>query len=261
MTREDNPPAAAPAQPFSWTRPWADLWAWVNAPQHRWWFWPLAVGLLGAILLHPLDARIAELIPGADRLPGDVRREWLALQQFGAISSIAIIAVIVWLQSPHLRARLMDVLLSVAAAALAVWLLKMFLGRPRPRFADPDTFLGPFGVYPVQHKAADKPVLLHAWEFWRHDAASLWSMPSNHSAAAFALAAALAVLYPRLRWLLAVLAAIVAAGRLVFDAHYLTDVVAGVAVGLLAAGAMMRARWGSRLFERLTGRGHPRLIA
>ncbi|MGH7133122.1 MAG: phosphatase PAP2 family protein [Phycisphaerales bacterium] len=271
MPREDNAPSqpaldpAAPKQsahqPFSWSRPWIDVWRWVNTPDQRWWFWPLTIGLLAVIFLHPLDAWLAGLIPSGDKLPGDVRREWLALQQFGAISSIVIIAVIVWLQTPHLRARLCDALLAVGAAALTSWILKMLIGRVRPRFEDPDRFLGPFGSYPIVHSGGDKPVLMHAWEFWKRDAASLWSMPSNHTAAAVALAAALGAMYPRLRPLFYTLAAIVAAGRLVFDAHYLTDIIAGATVGLVVGTALTRWQWGSKLYDKLTGKPETRWLA
>ena len=264
MPREDNAAnhaAPATSQTFSWSRPWIDIWHWINSPDQRWWFWPLTIGLLAVIFLHPLDSRLAALIPAADKLPGDVRREWLALQQFGALSSVVIIAVIVWLQTPHFRARLGDALMAVAAAALTSWLLKMLIGRVRPRFDDPDRFLGPFGTYPIVQKGTDKPVLMHAWEFWKHDAASLWSMPSNHTAAAVALAAALGAMYPRLRILFFSLAAIVAAGRLVFDAHYFTDVLAGGVVGLVIGHAMTRWKLGSKLYDKFTGKPQTRWLA
>lgn len=59
-----------------------------------------------------------------------------------------------------------------------------------------------------------------------------WSWPSNHSviAAAFATACVLAV--PRLIWFVAPAAALIGLSRVAVGAHYLHDVLAGLALGI-----------------------------
>lgn len=61
------------------------------------------------------------------------------------------------------------------------------------------------------------------------------SFPSSHTQAAFAVAAALAVLAPRWRWPLMIIAAAVAMARLVNLDHYLSDVVAAAAIAITSA--------------------------
>lgn len=97
---------------------------------------------------------------------------------------------------------------SVVATALvanvAFALLKRVFERPRPEFAD--------------HVVGG------------------WSMPSGHATMAFALAASVLLVEPRIRtwwgWsALALYAVGTAASRVVFGVHYLTDVVAGALLG------------------------------
>ena len=61
------------------------------------------------------------------------------------------------------------------------------------------------------------------------------SMPSGHAAGAFAAAVAVGLVHPRLRWPLLALAALVGLSRVWLGVHYLTDVVAGAALGAAVA--------------------------
>jgi membrane-associated phospholipid phosphatase len=58
-------------------------------------------------------------------------------------------------------------------------------------------------------------------------------MPSGHTTTAFALAFSLSFLYPRLRPLWFAYALVLAASRVMVDAHYLSDVCAGALLGWL----------------------------
>jgi len=124
-----------------------------------------------------------------------------------------------------------DRLAPLAVAAIAAYAFsafaKFFIGRSRPSewFADGTHGWGPFG-------------LSHEW----------WSLPSAHGAVAVALAVAAGRLAPRLRWLFYGLAMLVLVSRVWLTAHWFSDVVASVAVGLLAA-ALARGgpfSWGTR---------------
>lgn len=104
--------------------------------------------------------------------------------------------------------------------------LKIVLARRRPEKADVmnievwDSFLGFFA--------------------WR-DAASwqeafsrdVQSFPSGHAATAAGLACALSRLYPRASWFFAAVTVLACFQRIAYQAHYLSDVLAGAAVGVL----------------------------
>jgi membrane-associated phospholipid phosphatase len=64
------------------------------------------------------------------------------------------------------------------------------------------------------------------------------SFPSGHAMTAFAVAAAIAVLAPRLRWGVIAVAAVIAASRAYLGVHFWVDVLAGAAFGI-AIGALI----------------------
>ena len=112
------------------------------------------------------------------------------------------------------------IFLSVGAAGLLVDALKILIGRTRPKllFAD--------GTYDVT---------------WFGLRADHWSFPSGHAATAAALMAALWCLWPRPLWLYIAGAALVAVSRVITGQHYLSDVVAGAAIGVIVTRAL--ATW------------------
>jgi membrane-associated phospholipid phosphatase len=176
-------------------------------------------------------------------LGGDLRREMEFLQQFGAITSCLICAAVILLLDPGKVRRLADAALAIISTALLVWLLKMLLARPRPRMDDPFHFGGPWTAYEFEH--GGQTVTRYAWEFWKSGTSDLWSVPSNHAAAAWALATVLATMYPPLRVLVYLIAAMVALFRVLFGAHYFSDVVVGGTVGWAVATLVMHTRWAS----------------
>jgi membrane-associated phospholipid phosphatase len=96
---------------------------------------------------------------------------------------------------------------AVACSAVLVAALKELFDRSRPPLADPT--LDPIGLVPASA-----------------------SFPSGHAATAFAAAVAVGLIHPRLRRPLLALAAVVALSRVYLGVHYLTDVVAGAALGV-----------------------------
>ena len=70
-----------------------------------------------------------------------------------------------------------------------------------------------------------------------------WSWPSNHATIAAAFAAACIFTLPGSAWFVAPVAALIAASRVAAGVHYVHDVLAGLALGLLGvaiAVAIMR---------------------
>ncbi|TCD47637.1 phosphatase PAP2 family protein [Chlorobium sp. N1] len=98
-----------------------------------------------------------------------------------------------------------------AVSGLAADLVKWILGRARP------TKLFNEGVYGLDWFRIE-----HAWV----------SFPSGHSATAFSVAAALALLYPRAAPVFYAAAALIAFSRMFLGQHFLSDVVAGSALGV-----------------------------
>lgn len=227
---------------------------WLRRPRYRHTLLPLVLGLIAAAVLFPLDGTLGGAINGLDErgpdggrlLGGDVVRELGALQQFGGLSSILIVAVGIWLLDPGRRARLWDLAAATVSTSVVVWCCKAVIGRPRPKFDEPGLILGPFAAYPLGPGEG----VHHAWEFWAGISSDLWSMPSSHTSAATALAVFLAMTYPRLRWLVVAWVALVAFSRVLFGAHWPSDVVLGAAVGYSVSHAAVSGRWGERLADR-----------
>ncbi len=109
---------------------------------------------------------------------------------------------------------------AVALSNIAVNLLKLAVGRARPRL---------FETHGSAHVAPFS------------GASGFDAFPSGHAATAFALATALGLMLPQTRAFAFVLAALIAATRLVLDKHYFTDVAAGAAIGVILT--LWAARW------------------
>lgn len=95
-------------------------------------------------------------------------------------------------------------------SGLALHLGKNIFGRQRP------------------HKSPDfNPFVFEPFSFhW-----DLHSMPSGHAQVSFTVAALVAVLFPKKKWWIYVIATLVAFTRVVTHAHFLSDIIAGAYLG------------------------------
>lgn len=109
---------------------------------------------------------------------------------------------------------------AIALPSLFVTIVKRMIGRARPMVGGT---LDPFLYQPFIWKAAYA------------------GMPSGHATTAFAVLVAFGTLWPRARTVLLVYALLIAASRVVVNAHYPTDVLAGALVGI--AGAVLVRRY------------------
>jgi membrane-associated phospholipid phosphatase len=95
---------------------------------------------------------------------------------------------------------------AVAIPGLAVDLIKIVFGRPRPKllFSNGETSFA-----------------------WLGTQADYWSFPSGHTANAVAIALAVSMIWPRYRMVAAIFAVLIAASRIIITAHYVSDVIMG----------------------------------
>jgi undecaprenyl-diphosphatase len=196
----------------------------------------LATILLVAVAMPFADGQLAT---ASKQLPGWIHTAFAFMTDFGKSGWFLwptglVLAAIAAVTSPALTPLSRLVLAAIAVrtgvlfAAIAVpslfaTIIKRLIGRARPFVgAEPDPFL-------------------YGQLVWRPDYAS---MPSGHATSAFAAAIAIGLLWPRLRPLMLLYALVIAVSRVVLDAHYLSDVIAGAFVG--GAGAFIVRDWFAR---------------
>ncbi|MRI83442.1 MAG: phosphatase PAP2 family protein [Nitratiruptor sp.] len=143
---------------------------------------------------------------------------WRAITALGNAAFALAISLGLYLlwrtRNPQQAKKALYVLASVALSGLIVDILKPLIGRARPKLLFNEGF---YGFEPLTFKA------------------SYWSMPSGHSATAFALGVSLALLFPRYRLLWLALAGLVALSRVILGKHYPSDVLIGSLIGALTA--------------------------
>jgi membrane-associated phospholipid phosphatase len=175
----------------------------------------LLICLLTATAIFLLAERLGVPLTLALKFKGDVKRETRWLAQYGQAICTGVAAMLVLRldrTSSQMRA-FWSIIVAVAGASIAAFVIKRLLGRVRPGREQAGQFLGPS---------------------WRH---ANWreSFPSSHSASAVALSVALLHFYPQASdvfWGLAIICALL---RYIMDAHWPSDVLAGVALGYAVA--------------------------
>lgn len=202
-----------------------------RASRHGLW---LAVGLGAAIivLMFLLDAWEIAQMPAR----GTPSLWWLRIvTDFGkdeyVLVALVVLLILIALAAPALRGiqralllglgtRLQFLFCAVAFANLVTEVLKYVVGRGRPFVG------GEANAFHFSHLAGT---------------GAYSSFPSGHATTAFALAFAVAAVWPQARVAMAIYAVIIAASRLVLLAHHPSDVVAGALVGII--GAMVVRYW------------------
>jgi membrane-associated phospholipid phosphatase len=158
-------------------------------------------------------------------LPNALRRLVRLSEAFGWGGTVLLIILTAAVLDP----RGWQVAWRLAAGSLAAGLftdgVKLLVARLRPSAADlsgqvQNTFGGWLPLF-----AGDRP--------GRPYGHALQSFPSAHAATAAGLAIGLAVLYPRGRWLFVTFALLACLQRIDAQAHFLSDVLAGAALGTM----------------------------
>jgi membrane-associated phospholipid phosphatase len=191
--------------------------------------WIVLTTLLAACAILMLLERRGLRTTLALNFKGDVKRETRWLAQYGQSVCTPVAALLVYQLDPDgvaTRAhRAIALIAGVSAASLLALILKRTLGRVRPGRENAGRFLGPS----LKHANARE------------------SFPSSHSACAVALSALLATWYPPAAPTFWALAIGCAGLRYILDAHWPSDVLAGVALGYAVASGtnlvMQRCGW------------------
>lgn len=175
------------------------------------------VGLLATLLALPADAWLVSAFAPARTEAG--RHVMVVLTNLGAGwlnlgIAVAIVAVGWSIGRLSLRETGLRAAVAVAAAGIAVQVVKHLTCRARPEFPGAGTFF--HGV----------PCWGAVW--------GLFSFPSGHATTASALAVALGLRVPALRLPAAVGVAVVMVSRVYLGAHFPSDVVAGATLGAIA---------------------------
>ncbi|MGF1677617.1 MAG: phosphatase PAP2 family protein [Candidatus Methylacidiphilales bacterium] len=214
MMQPENRPTT-PMETYPWQVLWNLLIALVDhAKQHR---RLLLVGWLGVLLacliLLLFDRDLATWLSPAER--GGWINEWArGLSYWGDFLTFCvpvglILAALGWIvRRGDLKRAGLACILGAAMAGLCADAVQIAVGRPRPRSQSQEAMTG-FNLKSEFH-----------------------AFPSGHSATQFGSATALAVCYPPAAPVLMVASAGVAWSRLYLGAHYVSDVVAGSALGI-----------------------------
>jgi membrane-associated phospholipid phosphatase len=206
-------------------------------------FLALACFALGATAFLA-DLTVVGWFPKGDAkspFPGDLRRIVRLAEAYAHGSGILLVGTAILVSD---RTRVPPVLagwvFSFGAGALAN-VVKFAVARKRPLALDGaetiwQTFIGPalwFG-------GAETDLVGHP----------IQSFPSGHAAAAAGWTVALALMFPRARWIFVALAALACAQRIECGAHYLSDVLFGSGIGLAFAGLLLMLPVFRRAFVR-----------
>lgn len=199
-----------------------------------------ALSAVLAVLTVPatlLDLPIARLCD-QNALPGDLRKGLNLMEGYSHGIGVGIICVTVFVLDRDRRRQVWRLAACPIAGGVMANLAKSLIARSRPSSFDlslPVT--ASFGAW------------LPGWNVpgWDHP---LQSFPSAHTATAVALTVALVRMYPQGRLLFVAFAILAACQRMSASAHFLSDTVAGAAIGLFFAALICDARVGGKIFDR-----------
>jgi len=210
--------------------------------RRRAWQVPLVLLTL-AVLALPLDLDVARWFL-AGSLPNLFQKVLSVSEAFAHGFSVAMIIWIAWILDRAHRPEVLRIGVGTLLGGVSANLVKLLVARWRPRHFD-----------------LSRPVLesFHDWLPLGMYRGELEGFPSAHTATAFALAVMLSWRYPAARGVFFLLATFAGLQRPMAGAHFLSDVLAGAALGCGVAFACLPGgvlsplldRWLARLAARL----------
>jgi len=203
-------------------------------------FWQnIAIGialLLVAVLLSRFDVAIVNAADPAD-WPGDLKRLFQLSELFAHTFGIILIIFGVWYLSPNRRKFIPRLIACAAFPSITAQLIKLCVARHRPT-----SYLSE-QLIPNWPESTDV-----TWQGARTEVAmnvqyATQSFPSAHAAIVCGMAIGLSYVFPRGRNLFVGVAVIAAMQRVIFFAHWPSDVAVGASLGFLIAGGLVQD-WG-----------------
>jgi len=199
------------------------------------WFLSALFAVLG-IAVMPLDQLLGDP-NNMESMPGDLKRFVTLSEIFAHGFGIAVIGTGIWVLSSANRKYVPRIVMCAIWPALGVHLVKVMFARHRPcKYFDEnfqahfpnsihDTFLG---FMPGEHF---NTVYIQQ------------SFPSAHAATAWGLAIGMSWAFPKGKWLFFGFATLASIQRVTSFAHWSSDVLWGIAIAFLMAGALTH-NWG-----------------
>jgi membrane-associated phospholipid phosphatase len=166
------------------------------------------------------------------------------IEPFAHAAGVAVILLAIAVLDPAHRAQLLRLGACAFGAGLLADVVKVCVIRIRPRNM-PDVT----SVWDTFHGWL--PILRDVSLITER---GLQSFPSGHAATAAGFAVCLSWLYPRGKWLFLSLALLGAMQRIATNAHYVSDVFAGAALGCLLGAVLTDPRLLGRWFDRFESR-------
>jgi len=203
-------------------------------------FWQnIAIGialLLFAAVLSRFDVAIVNAADPAD-WPGDLKRLFALSELFAHTFGIILIIFGVWHLSPNRRRFIPRLIACAAFPSITAQLIKLCVARHRPT-----TFLDE-QLVPRWPASTDVTWLGIQPEVAINVQYATQSFPSAHAAIVCGMAIGLSYVFPRGRNLFFGIALIAAMQRVIFFAHWPSDVAVGASLGFLIAGGLVQD-WG-----------------
>lgn len=202
----------------------------------------LVIGLLAVCLLMPIclhyDLVVAREVNYLT-LPGDLRTILSCAEVFGHLYGVAFILLAIWLSAPGHRRQLRSIVVLLLVNSAVITVLKNSVMRIRPRGGQAAQFETVWETFQgINPAVAD-------WDFSQIGISNLQSYPSGHASTAFVLGLGLAITFPHARYLFLLFSCLACGQRIGFQAHYLSDVCAGVAIAILMYLVVMSTQRGS----------------
>ncbi|TVP97055.1 MAG: phosphatase PAP2 family protein [Planctomycetaceae bacterium] len=203
--------------------------------------WSVVFAAFSVPLATLMDIRIAQWFD-RDPLPGDFVRTMELIRFYAHGSGIFFILLSVFLMAPQVRSLLPRLVAMVAGASAVSTVAKMFVLRLRPSQIN-----------------LDLATVETAW-WWHFDwslehvamfDASARSFPSGNMASAVALTIGLCAAVPRGRWLFVLFCGLTVMQRMQSGTHFFSDVVGGIAAGLLWSYICIHPKLLGLLFDKM----------
>lgn len=179
----------------------------------------LVVGIvLLTISLFVVDQPLALWINAHQTAETRLVGKWLeeAGKSHWVLGYCLVVALIAWRSWRSIAHRHIALFTAVAASGILANIIKIIVCRTRP------------------------PLLIEkglaTFDLFGFRAEYLWnSFPSGHATTGLAIAIAGSITWPRLSWLMWLIGISIALGRLMYNVHYLSDVIAGALLGAIVS--------------------------